>query len=259
MNKIITKEITAKDNNTYYFKLDFESPKEDFYEYYNIKVFNEKEIQVGSMSIVNKNQKKLIDQINNDPLFDLKYFIEEEIGYTGLRISEDNEIKMTNREEFKDFCTEFLDLDSISLKNEKDKNRFLEELSFFMETYKIDLISTVNIPRIGLVYISDGEENGKEDLRGLGIGKKLYTYAAQWLGANDLKLYTNDTRTENALNIWKSFKINEDFNYGKNEHGEFISRNDGIIIENNIENVILKKQEEINNINKVTKKNKQSL
>lgn len=94
------------------------------------------------------------------------------------------------------------------------------------------------------VYVNDGQED-TQDLRGLGIGKKLYEYASQWMGANDMKVYTQNIRTQNAIDIWKAFKKDSKYNYGKDELGEFIVRYDGIEENNEIEDILKSKISEI--------------
>ena len=58
------------------------------------------------------------------------------------------------------------------------------------------------------------------------------------MGVNNLKMYSQDLRTQDALNIWKSFKKDPSFNYSKNEGIESIVRKDGITIEENIRKIL---------------------
>lgn len=255
MKEIITEEFLAKDGNKYKFELEFKTLDNGYEDNYTVKTFNESGEQVGHIDILNTNLEKFLKSIDNDPLFELKYIINESIGYTGLEIV-DNNIKIIDREEYNEFCIDFLGSETVfNLKTEKGLSSFLEEVNYFISPQIKEAIKKSNRPKIGSVYVSDcdNEYENKLDLRGIGLGKMLYTYASQWLGANNLKLYTNDIRTQNALDIWKHFRGNEDFNYGKDEFGEFIYRKDGIILDNEITNILKLKEE--NNI-KTRNKNK---
>ena len=126
----------------------------------------------------------------------------------------------------------------VKIKDKESMSEFIVQLRDFIKTEKVRVKEKFDKPEIVTVYISDGTNDNEVDLRGLGIGKQLYTYASQWMGVNNLKMYSQDLRTQDALNIWKSFKKDPSFNYSKNEGIESIVRKDGITIEENIRKIL---------------------
>jgi hypothetical protein len=246
MKFIETKSFIAKDGNEYFFDLNIEDDDKTDTDYYKIRVFDKDKEEVGSLTLANVLKEKYKENYSNK-FGDIKFIEDKQITETGLLVNENNELKIINREYFTSFYEDFLMLDSVKIKNEESLNNFLMEVGDFLVPEKEKLIGKINKPEVVHVYLNDGNDN-TQDIRGLGIGKQLYIYASQWMGANNLKTYTQDLRTEDASNIWKCFRADPAFNHSIDSLNESIYRTDGVIIENDIEKILSNKNNSKKNI-----------
>lgn len=236
MKKIETPNFVAKNNKEYSFCLEIDDQKNDDSVYYKINVYEEGDKKVGSIIMSNISEDKY-EYLYGGKYGNIKLLEERNIADTGLTITEEG-LKINDKDMYQYFIKENLFLENVKLKrNEKE---ILLEISEFIKPEKDLLKRKFNKPEIVSVYIHDGNDN-TEDLRGLGIGKKLYEYASKWMGMNNMNVYTQNIRTQNAINVWKSLKKDSDFNYGKDEVGEFIVRYDGIEENNEIKDILKSK------------------
>lgn len=240
MKKIQTPNFIAKNNQEYSFNLEIDNQPDDDSVYYIVNVYDNEENKVGSITLANITEEKY-KSLYSGKYGNIKLLEERNITETGLEITEEG-LKIVDREIYNDFIENTLFLEDVKLKT--NEREILSEIRDFIKPEKELLKNKFNKPEIVSVYINDGNDNTK-DLRGLGIGKKLYEYASQWMGANDMKVYTQNIRTQNAIDIWKAFKKDSQYNYGKDELGEFIVRYDGIEQNNEIEDILKSKISEI--------------
>lgn len=249
MKKIQTPNFIAKNNLEYSFNLEMDNQPDDDSIYYIVNVYDNEENKVGSITLANVSEEKY-KKIYSGKYGNIKLLEERNIAETGLEIK-DESLKIVDREIYNDFIENTLFLEDVKLKT--NEREILSEIREFIKPEKELLKSKFNKPEIVSVYIHDGNDN-TQDLRGLGIGKKLYEYASQWMGTNNMKVYTQNIRTQNAINIWKAFKKDNNFNYGKDETGEFIVRYDGIEEINEIEEVLKSKISKTSNKSKLRTK-----
>lgn len=240
MKKIETPNFIAKNNKEYSFDLEIDNQQDDDSMYYMVNVYDEKKNKIGSITLASLTEEKY-KSLYSGKYGNIKLLEERQIAETGLEVTEEG-LKIVDREVYNDFIENTLFLEDVKLKT--NEREILAEIRDFIKPEKELLKNKFNKPEIVSVYINDGNDN-TEDLRGLGIGKKLYEYASQWMGANDMKVYTQNLRTQNAIDIWKAFKKDSAFNYGKDETGEFIVRYDGIEENNEIEDILKSKISEI--------------
>ena len=240
MKKIETPNFIAKNNKEYSFDLEIDNQQDDDSMYYMVNVYDEKKNKIGSITLESLTEEKY-KSLYSGKYGNIKLLEERQIAETGLEVTEEG-LKIVDREVYNDFIENTLFLEDVKLKT--NEREILAEIRDFIKPEKELLKNKFNKPEIVSVYINDGNDN-TEDLRGLGIGKKLYEYASQWMGANDMKVYTQNLRTQNAIDIWKAFKKDSAFNYGKDETGEFIVRYDGIEENNEIEDILKSKISEI--------------
>ena len=249
MKEIETSNFIAKNNEEYSFKLTVDNTPDDDSEYYIVELYDSQENKIGGLTLANVTQEKF-SQMYGGKYGNIVFMNERRIADTGLKV-EEGILKISDRNEYKAFIEDNLFLEDVSLKS--NEREILTEIREFIKPEKELIKEKFNRPEIVSVYIPDGSEecpedsNGKPlDLRGNGLGKKLYEYACQWMGMNNLKVHTQDLRSGDALNIWKAFRKDPIWNYGKDEHGEYIVRNDGIELTNEIKEILKKKQEELN-------------
>lgn len=240
MKKIQTPNFIAKNNQEYSFNLEIDNQPDDDSVYYIVNVYDNEENKVGSITLANITEEKY-KNLYSGKYGNIKLLEERNITETGLEITE-NGLDIIDEEMYNDFVENTLFLEDTDLKT--NEREILSEIRNFIKPEKELLKNKFNKPEIVSVYVNDGQED-TQDLRGLGIGKKLYEYASQWMGANDMKVYTQNIRTQNAIDIWKAFKKDSKYNYGKDELGEFIVRYDGIEENNEIEDILKSKISEI--------------
>jgi GNAT superfamily N-acetyltransferase len=251
MKKIKTPNYIAKNNKNYEFELKIDKPEEEESEYYMVNLMRDND-KIGSITLSNT-QRERFSEVYQGKYGNIKFIENNQIAETGL-VVENDKLKIVNKKDYKDFIENVLCLEDVSFKN--DEREILTAIRDFIKPEKELIKARFNKPQIVSVYIPDGtdgnEYNQEEDLRGLGIGKKLYEYATQWMGANNLKVYTQDLRSKDAINIWKSFKKDPKFNYTKEDDVDSIVRYDGIELKNEIEEILKKKISE----SKINKKSR---
>jgi len=240
MKKIQTPNFIAKNSQEYSFNLEIDNQPDDDSVYYIVNVYDNEENKVGSITLANITEEKY-KSLYSGKYGNIKLLEERNITETGLEITEEG-LKIIDREIYNDFIENTLFLENLDLNT--NEREMLSEIRNFIKPEKELLKTKFNKPEILSVYVDNGYEDS-QDLRGLGIGKKLYEYASQWMGANDMKVYTQNIRTQNAIDIWKAFKKDSQYNYGKDELGEFIVRYDGIEQNNEIEDILKSKILEI--------------
>ena len=240
MKKIQTPNFIAKNSQEYSFNLEIDNQPDDDSVYYIVNVYDNEENKVGSITLANITEEKY-KSLYSGKYGNIKLLEERNITETGLEITEEG-LKIIDREIYNDFIENTLFLENLDLNT--NEREMLSEIRNFIKPEKELLKTKFNKPEILSVYVDNGYEDS-QDLRGLGIGKKLYEYASQWMGANDMKVYTQNIRTQNAIDIWKAFKKDSKYNYGKDETGEFIVRYDGIEEKNEIEDILKTKVSEI--------------
>lgn len=248
MKKIETPNFIAKNNKEYSFKLEVDNDPNDDSEYYIVGLYDNQENKIGGLTLANVTAEKF-SQMYSGKYGNIKFIEERRITDSGLKIV-DNKLKIEDKEDYERFIEDDLFLEGVKLRT--DEREILSAIRDFIKPEKDTVKEKFNKPQIVSVYIPDGSKECPEgedekplDLRGNGLGKKLYEYASQWMGINNLKMYTQDLRSEDAINIWKTFRKNKEFNYGKDEAGEYIVRNDGVELKNEVKELLKKKQNEL--------------
>lgn len=253
MDLIQTPSFKAKNNKEYFFKLNIESDESKDSDYYYINVFDSESNQVGSLTLSNLIKEKYDSIYNDNKLGDILFIEERQIANTGLFINDNGELKISNKDYFISFYEDFLFLENIRIKNEDSLNEFLSELNDFLIPEKEIVLRKINKPEIISVYVDQGQD-GTEDLRGLGIGKKMYTYASQWMGANNMKVHTQNLRTKDAVNLWENLKNDPSFHFTKNEGGaDSIYRTDGIVNKISVNDILNNKIQKTQQNTKLSK------
>ena len=211
MKKPNINNFKAKNGKEFYFELTFQENNENEFINFLIKSFDIENKNLAGQFIISLSLKDKYNKLYTTEIDNILFY-NNNIDDSGIDFDYNNLPYVISQFDFENLCHDIsLEGKVYNIKKEEELKDFLTELSIYIEPEKKVIESNLNKAFIANVYC-------EEEYQGIGLGKKLYHIAAEWMTINNLKLYTQNIRTEHAQKIWNSIKNDDNFIYSKDNN-----------------------------------------